>query len=156
MACAVYNLYNSDGEKMSCKNRKTNSGNMTDVGLYWNEDTEFGKGSCDYTILKGTYYLQFYKTRSYWGGGNILKFSISDPNAESVTALSLSLSLEEGDDIQLGGIVTPSSAKVTWKSSNADVATVSSKGLVTAISAGKATITATAGGKSAKITIIVS
>jgi hypothetical protein len=148
-----YYVYNSDGEDMPGKNRKASSGNIQPTYIHWNDKTEFAKGSVDYTLLKGTYYVQFRRGSE---GGNILKFKISDPNADSVTALSLSLALEEGEDIQLGGIVTPSSAKVTWKSSNADVATVSSKGLVTAVAAGKATITATAGGKTAKITIIVS
>jgi Cu/Ag efflux protein CusF len=152
---SVYSLYNSDGEKMSSKNRKNSSGRVDGTYLTWNHDTEFAKGSVDYSILKGTYYLQF-KKDTFSSGGNILRFQINDPNADSVTALSLSLSLEEGDEIQLGGIVTPSSAKVTWKSSDSDIATVSSKGLVTAVSAGTATITATAGGKSVKITIIVS
>jgi hypothetical protein len=154
----VYNLFNSDGDIMGLKNIIETTGSISSyssgTNLYWNEKTETSNLKFDYTLQKGTYYIQFDKYGSK--GGNTLKFKISDPNAESVTALSLSLALEAGEDIQLGGVVSPSSAKVTWKSSNADVATVSSKGLVTAVAAGKATITATAGGKTAKITIIVS
>jgi uncharacterized protein YjdB len=150
---SYYYIYNSDGEEMSSKNYNESSGDVGYNYLYWNDKTEFAKGSCDYTLLKGTYYLQLKKS---YEGGNLFKFKINDPNASSVTALSLSLTLEEDDEIQLGGIVSPSSAKVTWKSSDSEIATVSSKGFVTAVSAGKVTITATAGGKSAKITIIVS
>jgi uncharacterized protein YjdB len=154
----VVALYNSDGVEMGQKNQKATSGKWSSSpdDLKWNYKTEMAKGSADYTLQKGTYYIQMSQYYINATGGNTLIFKISDPNADSVTALSLSLSLEEGDEIQLGGIVTPSSAKVTWKSSDSEIATVSSKGLVTAVSAGKATITATAGGKTAKITIIVS
>ena len=48
--------------------------------------------------------------------------------------------------VQLASVISPSNAtnqSVTWSSSNTSVATVSSGGLVTAVSAGTATITAT-------------
>ena len=50
-----------------------------------------------------------------------------------------------GETMQLNAAVTPSNAsnkELTWSSSNASVATVNSSGLVTAVSAGKVTITA--------------
>ncbi|MDR0946599.1 MAG: Ig-like domain-containing protein [Ruminococcus sp.] len=152
MGLAFYYLYDSDGKEMSSKNYKESSGDITSYYIKWNTKTEFAKGSVDYSLMKGTYYLQFSKN---YGGGNIMRFKISDPNASSVTALSLSITIEEGDTLDLGGIVTPSSAKVTWKSSDSEVVTVSSSGEVKAVSAGKAKITATAGGKTASITIIV-
>jgi hypothetical protein len=149
---AKYYLYNSKGEEMSSKNLKASSGQMQSSTIFWNSKTEIANTSCDYTLLKGTYYLQLNR----WGaGGNIMKFKISDPNASSVTALSLSITIDEGDTLDLGGIVTPSGSKITWKSSDSEVATVSSTGEVTAVSAGKAKITATAGSKTASITIIV-
>jgi hypothetical protein len=46
-------------------------------------------------------------------------------------------------------------AKVTWKSSNPKVATVSASGKITAKKTGKTTITATAGGKSTSVVISV-
>jgi uncharacterized protein YjdB len=149
-----FSLYNSDGEKMSGKNIKESSGRIAYGSLTWNSDTEFAKGSVDYSILKGTYYLQF-KKDTFSTGGNILKFKITDPNAKSVTALSLSITVDVGDTLDFGGVVSPSNSKITWKSSNTDVATVSSSGEVEAIAPGKATVTATAGGKTASITIIV-
>ena len=52
--------------------------------------------------------------------------------------------------------VTPSSfTNVTWTSSNESVATVSAAGVVTGVSAGTATITATAGGKTATCAVTV-
>ena len=45
--------------------------------------------------------------------------------------------------VQLTASVVPSGLTVTWTSSNTDVATVSSAGLVTGKAAGSATITAT-------------
>ncbi len=57
--------------------------------------------------------------------------------------------------VTLKANVAGPNSKVTWKSSNTKVATVSSKGVVTAKKAGKVTITATANGITAKSTITV-
>lgn len=79
--------------------------------------------------------------------------------AESVTLnkTALSLDLSATKTGALTATVNPSysSDKVTWSSSNTSVATVSN-GTVTAVKAGTATITATAGGKSASCTVTVS
>ncbi|WP_276310677.1 Ig-like domain-containing protein [Bifidobacterium sp. SO1] len=59
---------------------------------------------------------------------------------------------------QLTATVKPDNAtnkKVTWKSSNTAVATVDKNGLVTFVKKGTATITATAGGKSATVAVTV-
>ena len=78
----------------------------------------------------------------------------------AVTGISLSqgsVSLEEGASVSLTATVSPSNAtdkSVTWSSSNSGVATVSG-GVVTAVAAGTATITATAGDKSAKCEVKV-
>ncbi|MDR0991528.1 MAG: Ig-like domain-containing protein [Ruminococcus sp.] len=147
-----YYLYNSDGKEMSSKNRKELSGDIWNTSVDWNYKTELAKGSFDYSLMKGTYYLQLRKSS---GGGNIMRFKITDPNAKSVTSLSLSLTIDVGDTLDLGGVVSPSNSKITWKSSDTEVATVSADGTVEAIAAGTAKITATAGGKTASITIIV-
>lgn len=78
----------------------------------------------------------------------------------AVTGISLnpsSLSLEVGGTASLSATVTPSNAtdkSVTWSSSNAGVASVAG-GVVTAVAEGSATVTATAGGKSAKCEVKV-
>ena len=76
---------------------------------------------------------------------------------ESVTLNKTELTLEVGDEETLTATVAPDNATdktVTWSSDNAAVATVEN-GKVTAVFAGSATITATAGDKSATCTVTV-
>ena len=79
---------------------------------------------------------------------------------EPVTGITLNKStvtITEGETETLVATVTPSDAadrKVTWTTSDASVATVSN-GVVTAVKAGTATITATAGGYSATCVVTV-
>lgn len=79
----------------------------------------------------------------------------------AVTGVSLNkteVSLYIGETFQLEATVSPSNATdkaVTWSSSDSGVATVSG-GTVKAMAKGTATITATAGGKSAKCEVTVS
>lgn len=79
----------------------------------------------------------------------------------SITLNETSQTLTEGETFQLTATVAPADATdptLTWTSSNVAVATVSATGLVTAVSAGSATITAKANdgsGVSASCTITV-
>ena len=79
-----------------------------------------------------------------------------------VTAVTLgkdTLSLTVGETATLAATVEPENATdktVTWTSSNEDVATVDEDGVVTAVAAGTATITVTAGGKTATCAVTVS
>ena len=69
-----------------------------------------------------------------------------------------SLSLRVGENETLIAIVLPDNATdrmITWTSSKEDVATVDSSGRVTAKSVGEASITASAGGKSATCSVTV-
>ena len=75
----------------------------------------------------------------------------------SVTVAPGTLALEVGGTGNLTATVAPENATdkaVTWASSNSAVATVAN-GVVTAVSAGTAEITATAGGKSGKCVVTV-
>lgn len=77
----------------------------------------------------------------------------------SVAIAGGDVSLEVGASKQLSASVAPSDATdraVSWKSSDAAVASVASDGTVTGVKAGTATITATAGGKSASVKVTVS
>ena len=76
---------------------------------------------------------------------------------ESVTLNKTQLTLDVGGEETLTATVAPDNVTdktVTWSSDNAAVATVEN-GKVTAVSAGSATITATAGDKSATCTVTV-
>ena len=83
--------------------------------------------------------------------------------AVAVTGVSLdtlAATVAVGNTRQLSATIAPSGATnqaVTWSSSNTNVATVSSSGLVTAVSTGTATITVTTadGGKTANCTVTV-
>ena len=75
-----------------------------------------------------------------------------------ITLTSTELSLAVGESHTLTATVSPSNATdktVSWQSSNSSVADVSSSGVVKGVSAGSATITATAGGKSATCVVTV-
>ena len=83
-----------------------------------------------------------------------------DRTSIAVSGLSLSqssLTLQTGGSQTITATVSPADATdktVTWSSNNTSVATVSG-GKVTAVKAGSATITATAGGKAASCTVTV-
>ena len=86
----------------------------------------------------------------------MLRVVVSEPKPESVSVSPSSVTLTEGQSRYLTATVYPSNASqlVTWTSSNANIASVSSSGKVTAVNAGTAIITAkTSNGKSATCTV---
>lgn len=81
-----------------------------------------------------------------------------DVPVDSVTLNHTELSMVTGETATLVASVSPVTATdktVVWESNNLEVATVED-GVVTAVAAGNATITATAGGKSATCSVVVS
>lgn len=86
--------------------------------------------------------------------GNTFKVA---PMTTEVKLSSSALDIEVGKTAQLTSTLTPSQTldKVAYTSSNETVATISETGLVTAKKIGTATITATAGGKTATCTVTV-
>ena len=98
-----------------------------------------------------------------WDGSSAALAAVECETTIPVTSVSISgdgvkdgkLSLKSGASAQLTATVKPDDAtdrKVTWTSSDSSVANVMGTGVVTAGSkAGKATIKATAGGKSASV-----
>lgn len=86
----------------------------------------------------------------------MLRVVVSEPKPTSVSVSPSSVTLTEGQSRYLTATVYPSNASqlVTWTSSNANIANVSSSGKVTAVNAGTAIITAkTSNGKSATCTV---
>ena len=100
---------------------------------------------------------------NYGSDSKSLSITIGAQTNVPVTGVSLNtstLNLIEGGTGTLIATVEPSNAtnkNVTWESSNKSVATVDANGLVTAVSAGNATITVTTvdGGKTAACTVTV-
>lgn len=77
---------------------------------------------------------------------------------KSVKLSATKISLKKGESKTLKATVSPSNATVKtvkWSSNKTSVATVNSKGKVTAKAAGTAVITAKSGSKSAKCTVVV-
>ena len=86
----------------------------------------------------------------------MLRVVVSEPKPASVSVSPSSVTLTEGQSRYLTATVYPSNASqsVTWTSSNANIASVSSSGKITAVNAGTAIITAkTSNGKSATCTV---
>ena len=90
-----------------------------------------------------TYYYQMY----YVYQGTTYKTAVHSfttlPNV-TITPTSGSVEVGQNETVQLSVAVTPAEATVTWASSDASIATVSSSGVVTGTKGGTVTITATA------------
>ncbi|MDE7288197.1 MAG: Ig-like domain-containing protein, partial [Oscillospiraceae bacterium] len=77
--------------------------------------------------------------------------SFTYPTGETAPSSLMSLTLKKGDTVQLGA----NGDNAKWSTSKKSVATVSSKGLVTAVKKGKAVITLKCGSKTQTIEIVV-
>lgn len=87
----------------------------------------------------------------------VCKVTVEAVKVSEVKLDKTSVSLKAGETAQLTAAVTPDNAAdktVTWTSSDEKIATVAD-GKITAVAPGTATITATAGGKSAACTVTV-
>ena len=97
----------------------------------------------------GTYSFTVTATNDYGSDSKEFTLTIDQQGTIHVTSVSLdkaNLELTEGGTGTLIATVEPNNAtnrNVTWESSNTSVATVDANGLVTAVSAGTATITVT-------------
>lgn len=85
------------------------------------------------SLKKGTYFLEVH--RSQYSNEGQVKFYYSF-TATDKPIISLSATIKKGDTFQLGSVTENYDGKVTWLSTKKTVATVSSKGLVTAKKAG--------------------
>ena len=101
-----------------------------------------------------------------WDGAAAALPALDCPTDVPVTSVSISgpgvkdgkATVRRNASLQLAATVSPGNATdrtVAWKSGDTAVATVDKAGKVTGVKAGKATITATAGGKSASVEVTV-
>ena len=137
--------------EMNCSNNKLASIDISGCPLLIKCIKEGQKDPDSYWSRRAVYYS--YK------GDDITIILIFDAEDKFATTVSLSLdkktaSVACGKNLTLKAI-TDSSAVVAWKSSNTKIATVDSKGKITAKMAGQVTITATVSGKSAKCVVTV-
>ena len=126
----------------------------------WNSTVEKCRGTMTYkNMKKGTYYVRFRKEMVLFGGGRTgkatIKITYPSSDAESTSKLtSITIPMKVGDTMQLS--TDAGSTGVTWTSSKASVAAISSAGKVTAKAKGTTMITAKIGSSTAKLVIQVS
>ena len=96
-------------------------------------------------------------TASVEGFSADCQVTVSDVPVESVTLYTTERLLNYGESFELKATVLPENApqSILWTSSDEKVATVDEKGVITAVGYGEATITATAGDKTATCLISV-
>ena len=96
-------------------------------------------------------------TASAGGFSADCQVTVSDIPVESVTLYTNEQSLNYGESFELKATVLPANAPqtISWTSSDEKVATVDEKGVITAVGYGEATITATAGDKTATCLISI-
>lgn len=104
--------------------------------------------------------IVIYKIVGYYKDDTVHPTSVAILDSSSKDITNTTKNLLTGDKLQLSASVLPADAsnkEVTWSSSSASIATVSSTGLVTATGGGTATIKATTkdGGIEASITVVV-
>lgn len=157
-------VLNSDGKWLKISDKTASSGSIYqssfdgETWLSWNRNVEKFKGTLSYkSLAKGTYYVRIWTASNYDVNGKMsVSFSYpQEKEAETEGKISyLSVTLEKGDTLQLGA-VTEGEGAVKWSTSKKAVASVTSKGKITAKSKGTATITAKLGSSSVKIRIKV-
>ena len=103
--------------------------------------------------------LTLFESAAYAETGLTDEIAVVESWAEEVTALTLnqtSISISGSSTVQLVATTVPTGKTVTWASSDTTIATVSASGLVTGVSNGSVTITASCGDKRATCTATVS
>jgi hypothetical protein len=83
------------------------------------------------------------------------KPSGGDTEVKSITVSPVTLKVPTNSSMKIKATTDPANAKVTWKSSDNTIASVSSDGTVSGLAVGTVTITATAGDKSATCNVTV-
>lgn len=119
---------------------------------------EISNDSFDQGDLKaGTYYVRIWNTNSNADPERLMATYIATFEPSKAPSIDISISLKRKKSIQLGAIFNNcSKKKLIWKSSKKKVATVTSKGKVTAKKKGTAIITVfTPDGEQSRIKVVV-
>lgn len=105
------------------------------------------------TLNKGTYYIQVRHDKDQTD----FSYSTSFAPSTRYPSVQLTITLNKGDSLKLGAIISPQSAskKLTWSTSDKRIVSVTTKGKITAKKVGEATITAKCNGTVIKIKVIV-
>ncbi len=124
--------------------------------------TSYVQLSAEIVIPLNSTWVQVFVTNGSSGSGFVDDIALYEGAADvPVSGVSVSFSsvaLLQGETSQLSAAVSPSNAtnkNISWTSSNSAVATVSSNGLVSALSAGSATVTVTTQDGSKKATSLI-
>lgn len=142
----------------------------TEITITKDGRKDLTSGKVSYIVDKGTHYIEVYgnskKTKE--SGQTVMKFTYpatssntsktsGDATIDSATGkiTALTITLKKGSSLQLG-TTTSGKGSVSWSTSKRSVASVSSKGKVTAKAKGSAVITAKLGTTSYAVTIKVS
>ena len=139
---SVYRYHDGIAEELKALNIRP-SGNFVDGTYYVDNGYIFV-----YASGFSTYAVAYKNQPTNPGGGTIVEPSIS-------TSDSTTQGIEVGESKQLHVTVTGTNEDVKWISSNSEIVNVTSNGMITGISAGTATITASVNGKSISFTITV-
>ena len=134
----------------------------SDASAYTNVAVVSSTSYKDSGLKPGTtyhYYIQVLRNGSYIVGSSVLTVTTNTQLAESISVSPKNVTVTEGDQYTLTAKVLPSDTtnkSVTWTSNNTNVATVSTKGIITAKSKGTAKITVkTSNGLTAVCTVTV-
>ena len=126
--------------------------------INWQENLGKAKLTMEYKLKKGVYYVRVFSIPgAKINGKTTIKFTYPQDKSESSDSAkitSFTITLKKGSTLQLGTILS-GEGTVKWSTSKKSVATVTSKGKVTAKAKGTAVITAKTGDSSMKITIKV-
>ncbi len=151
-------VYDEDGSDVEVKSDITSGrrNSFNTETYYQNSKTGIFKATMSFSVKAGeTYYMKVDAARSSGQTEAEFELTFKYPTADSSSSTSseafMTLTMKKGDTLQLGA----NGENAKWTSSDKTVASVSSKGLVTAKKAGSAVITVKCGSKSQTIEIIV-